>query len=90
MAIYNYIEDLIQVKIQQILAKKENACRCDRCLSDMVACAINGLPVIAYSTADGGIHREVQNLTNDSLKIDIATRCVRAVETVVRNPRHKR
>lgn len=90
MAIYNYLEDLIQVKLQQVLSKKENACRCARCMDDMMAFAVNGLPVISYSTSDGGIHREVQNLTNDSLKIEIATRCVRAVDLVSKNPRHKR
>ncbi|HPG58616.1 MAG TPA: late competence development ComFB family protein [Candidatus Wallbacteria bacterium] len=90
MAIYNYLEDLIQVKIQQILSNKNNVCKCDKCLSDMLAYAINGLPVISYVTSDGGIHREVQNLTNDNLKIELATRCVKAVDLVGKNPKHKK
>ncbi len=89
MAIYNYLEDIITVKIQQILAKKESVCKCDKCLNDMLAYAINGLPVIPYVTSDGGIHREVQNLTNDSLKIEVAARCVKAVDLVSKNPKHR-
>ncbi len=90
MAIYNYLEDIISVKLQQILSNKRDICRCDKCMDDMLAYAINGLPVISYVTSDGGIHREVQNLTNDSLKIEIATRCVKAVEIVGKNPKHKK
>jgi len=89
MAVYNYLEDLIQLKITEILSKREGVCRCDKCTNDMLAFAINGLPVIAYVTSDGGIHREVQNMSNDRLKIDIATRCVKAVEIVSKNPKHK-
>ncbi len=89
MAVYNYLEDIITIKIQQILANKESVCRCDKCLDDMLAYAINGLPAVSYVTSDGGIHRQVQNLTNDALKIEVATRCVKAVDIVSRNPKHK-
>lgn len=88
MIIHNYIEDLIKIKITQLIANRNDICKCDKCLSDMVAYAINGLPTIAYVTSDGGIHREVQNFTNDKLKIEIATRCIKAIEIVTKNPRH--
>lgn len=91
MAIYNFVEDLAFSKVREILSKTGGAaCMCDRCVDDMVAAAINGLPVITYSTSEGGIHREVQNLANDRLRVDLAMRCVRAVEAVSKKPRHNK
>ncbi|HNY11094.1 MAG TPA: late competence development ComFB family protein [Candidatus Wallbacteria bacterium] len=89
MAIYNYVEDLVYHKIHEIVSKnKENICKCDRCIDDMAAHAINGLPVVSYVTAEGGIYREVQNMTNDRLKIDIATKFVKAVDVVSKKSKH--
>jgi len=88
MSVYNYVEDLIFNKINEILSAREGVCRCDRCVSDMIAMAISGLPVIPYVTSEGGIYREIHNMTNDRLKVDVATRCIRAVEHIGRNVRH--
>ncbi len=90
MAIYNYVEDLVYSKIHEIVSKnKDNICKCDRCIDDMAAHAINGLPVVSYVTAEGGIYREVQNMTNDRLRVDIATKCVKAVDVVSKKSKHK-
>lgn len=88
MSVYNYVEDLVFNKINEILSARKGVCRCDRCVSDMMAMAISGLPVVPYVTSEGGIYREVQNMTNDRLKVDVASRCIRAVEHVCRNLRH--
>ena len=90
MAIYNYVEDLVYNKVREILSKnRENVCQCDKCVDDMVAYAINGIPVVSYVSGDGGIFREVQNMTNDRLKIDIVTKCVKAVEVVTQKKKHR-
>ncbi|MEZ7891688.1 MAG: late competence development ComFB family protein [Candidatus Wallbacteria bacterium] len=90
MAIYNYVEDLVYSKILDLLSKKPEVCRCDKCIDDMAALALAGLPVIPYVTPDGGVFRQVQNMTNDKLKIEVATRCIRALETVKNNSKHKK
>ena len=43
MALVNVMEGIVRDKLTEML-KTENCCKCDRCIEDMTALALNKLP----------------------------------------------
>ena len=72
MALVNVMEKLVQEKLEEML-KIENCCKCDRCVEDMTAKALNKLPAKYVSTHNGDhisnqqtTHRQNTDQINDT------------------------
>lgn len=52
MALVNIMEGIVKDKLTEML-KNENCCKCERCVEDMTALALNKLPARYVSTHNG-------------------------------------
>ncbi len=86
MALVNVMESIIDEKLAFML-KDENCCKCDRCMEDMKAMALNQLPAKYVSTHNGELFTKLNALMRQS-SIDINVAVSYAIKTVSDRPSH--
>lgn len=86
MALVNVMESIVDEKIEQML-KEEDCCKCDRCLEDMKAMALNQLPAKYVSTHNGELFSKLDALMRQS-SIDINVAVSYAIRVVSEHPAH--
>lgn len=86
MALVNVMESIIDEKLAQML-KDENCCKCDRCLEDMKAMALNQLPAKYVSTHNGELFSKLTSLMRQN-SIDINVAVSYAIKIVSEKPSH--
>lgn len=86
MALVNVMEGIIDEKLEQML-KEENCCKCERCLEDMKAMALNQLPAKYVSTRNGELFSKLNSLMRQN-SIDINVAVSYAIKTVSERPSH--
>ena len=86
MALVNVMEDIVRDKLTEML-KTENCCKCDRCIEDMTALALNKLPARYVSTHNGELFSKLNSLARQSsVALNIAT--AEAIACVSKRPSH--
>jgi competence protein ComFB len=85
--IKNYMEEAVQNTMEEILARREDVCKCERCLMDIKALALNHLPPKYVVTRKGYVYTKVNELVNQ-FKADITVAVTKALQVVRDNPRH--
>lgn len=83
----NYMEEAVQNTMEEILAHREDVCKCERCLMDIKALALNKLPPKYVVTRKGYVYTKVNELVNQ-FKADITVAIAKAIKVVRENPRH--
>ena len=83
----NYMEDVVDHVILDILNKSNNACKCELCVEDIKAIALNNLKPMYIVTEKGSIYARVNELKSQFVT-DTVKELVKAVEIVSKNPRH--
>ncbi len=87
MELRNYMEDLVLKKMDDVLAKYPDCCKCDHCRTDIAALALNNLPPKYISSHKGSIYARL-----DEMMVENATAIIeeiaKAIEIVSRHPRH--
>lgn len=87
MALVNMMERFVDDKLAAML-ENENCCKCDRCLEDMKAIALNKLPAKYVSTHNGELFSKLDStIRQNSVDLNIAVAA--AIEAVSKNPSHK-
>lgn len=86
MALVNVMENIIDEKLAAML-KEENCCKCDRCLEDMKAMALNQLPAKYVSTHNGELFSKLNSLMRQN-SIDINVAVSYAIKIVSAKPSH--
>ena len=87
----NYMEDLVDQILMDILNNNEDykdVCRCDSCISDIKAKALNNIKPFYITGKKGEIYgeyfiREFQNNTNIVMEV------VKAIECIKNNKTHR-
>ncbi len=87
MLIKNYMEEAVQNTMDEILAHREDICKCERCLMDIKALALNHLPPKYVVTRKGYVYTKVNELINQ-FRADITVAVTRAIRVVREKPRH--
>lgn len=87
MALVNVMESIIDEKLTAML-NDENCCKCDRCVEDMKAMALNQLPAKYVSTRNGELFSKLNALMRQS-SIDINVAISYAIKMVSERPSHK-
>ena len=86
MALVNMMERFVDEKLDAMLAN-ENCCKCERCLEDMKAIALNKLPAKYVSTHNGELFSKLDStIRQNSVDLNIAVAA--AIEAVSKNPSH--
>jgi competence protein ComFB len=83
----NYMEEATDSTIEEILARRDDVCKCDRCKMDIKALALNHLPPKYVVTDRGYVYTKVNELENQ-FKADITVAVTNALKIIRDNPRH--
>lgn len=87
MKIKNHMEDVVINLLFRIVKDKEDICRCDKCLSDIAAIALNRLPPRYVSSEKGEVYSKVQDMSIQ-FEANVITAITEAIHIVSKNPRH--
>jgi hypothetical protein len=83
---YNVMELIVRTKLLMAM-ETLGACTCERCVSDCVALTLNSLPPV-YTVSDADRLREKARLIRGKNEVKITAAIIRAVQTVMKEPRH--
>ncbi len=86
MALVNVMEFIVKEKLGEML-KNENCCKCDRCIEDMTAKALNKLPAKYVSTHNGELFSKLESSVRQN-SVDINFAVAEAIECISKNPSH--
>lgn len=88
MALVNITELIVREKLTEILDEEyPDACRCERCIDDILAIVLNRLPPQYVSTPKGALFKRIDATTPQN-SVDIKIVIVQAIELVKTAPRH--
>lgn len=83
----NYMEDAINHLLPSVLENYSDICKCEKCILDIKAIALNGLKPMYTVTNDGSVYLKLNEM-NNQFRIDIINGIMKAIEIVSKNPRH--
>lgn len=87
MLFKNYMEEAVEYTMEEILARRDDICKCDRCKMDIKALALNHLPPKYVVTDKGYAYTKVNELVSQ-FKADVTVAVTNAMKVVRNNPRH--
>lgn len=88
MELKNYMEEVVLQKIDSVIARYPDCCKCEQCRLDIVALALNNLPPRYVSTHKGDIFVRIQEMEGKN-DVDVIQAIAKAIEIVGKNPRHE-
>ncbi|MDE7293343.1 MAG: late competence development ComFB family protein [Oscillospiraceae bacterium] len=82
----NAKEEIVKTRTE-ILLKDYDCCKCEKCVEDMMALALNNLAPAYVSTHKGELFKRIDStILQNSTDIDIEV--IKAIETVSAKPMH--
>ncbi|MCI5578305.1 MAG: late competence development ComFB family protein [Oscillospiraceae bacterium] len=88
MALVNVMEQIVDEKLEQML-QDEDCCKCERCLEDMKAMALNKLPAKYVSTHNGELFTKLLFMMRQN-SADINVAVSNAIKVVIEHPSHQK
>ena len=82
----NLMEELVINSLEDVL-KDINMCKCETCVTDITAIALNSLPPKYIVTQVGELYSK-SDLLRQQFEVDIISAITKAAVIVKRNPRH--
>lgn len=86
MEVVNVTEIMVKDLIKN-LVEKEDMCKCNQCMNDMYAYALNILPSRYVNSQEGALYSKAY-ATNPQNYVDIKIAIKKAIEVVKKNPNH--
>ena len=87
VTIKNYMEEVVLNLMEGVL-DDINMCKCELCVMDIAAIALNDLPPKYIATEKGELYSKVNSLKNQ-FEVDVISAITKAAVLVKRSPRHK-
>lgn len=87
MKVLNYMEDIVKEQLDDLLSKKEEICKCQKCKFDMMVWALNRLPPKYVITDKGRIYTKLEE-QDIQFKADVARELAKAIIKISKNIRH--
>ena len=87
MELHNYIEKVVREVLDDILARKSDICKCEKCRLDMMAIALNNLPPQYYVSDKGEVFSKLMSTYAD-MRTKVLTEVTKAVMQVEKQPSH--
>lgn len=84
----NMMEHYVDERLNELLDQFD-CCKCEICLEDMKAFALNRLPAKYVSTINGQVFTRIQQEMESQPTVDLDVAVIQAIESVVARPRHK-
>jgi competence protein ComFB len=82
----NYMEEFVFSQMAEVLDEIQ-MCKCEKCIMDVAAIALNGLPPKYVVTEKGELYSKIEAL-RQQFKVDIIAAITKAAVIVKRKPRH--
>jgi competence protein ComFB len=82
----NYMEEIVFNQMKDVLADI-NVCKCEKCMMDIAAIALNDLPTKYIVTEKGELYSKI-NILMQQFEVDVVSAITKAAVLVKRNPRH--
>jgi competence protein ComFB len=86
VTIKNYMEEVVFNLMDGVL-EDINVCRCEGCVMDIAAIALNDLPPKYIATEKGELYSKVNSLKSQ-FEVDVIAAITKAAVLVKRSPRH--
>lgn len=87
MELHNYIEKVVREVLEEILSRKNDICKCEKCRLDMMAIALNNLPPQYYVSDKGEVFSKLMSTYAD-MRTKVLTEVTKAVMQVEKRPSH--
>ncbi len=87
MALVNVMEKIVEEKLESLL-KDRDCCKCERCIEDMKALALNHLPSKYVSTYNGELFSKLDSAARQN-SVDINVAVANAIDCVSAHPSHE-
>ena len=87
MKVFNYMEDMVKEQLEDLLSKREDICKCQKCKFDMMVWALNRLPPKYVITEKGRIYTKLAEQVTQ-FKADVVKELTKAIIKVSKNVRH--
>lgn len=87
MKFLNYMEVMVKESLEELLAEKEDICKCQKCKIDMMVWALNRLPPKYIVTDKGRLYTRLKE-QEIQFKTDIVRELTKAIIQIRKNPRH--
>ncbi|MBE6881104.1 MAG: competence protein ComFB [Ruminococcaceae bacterium] len=85
----NMMEHYVDERLSELLSKND-CCKCEVCVEDMKAYALNRLPSRYVSTVNGEIFTRITQEMESQPTVDLDVAVMQAITSVGANPRHKK
>lgn len=85
--IKNYMEEIVFSLIDEVL-EDINVCKCDKCIQDIAAIALNDLPARYIVSKKGELYSKIDSL-KQQFEVDVISAITKAAVLVKRSPRHE-
>ncbi|KNZ71097.1 Late competence development protein ComFB [Thermincola ferriacetica] len=83
----NYTETVVEQVLKEILADRDDICKCETCQLDIMAKALNNLPPQYYVTDRGEVFSKLLASYLDT-RTKVVTEITKAIMQVSRQPHH--
>lgn len=87
MKVYNYMEDVVKDTLEDLLSKKGDICKCEKCKFDMMAWVLNRLPPKYIVSDKGRIFTKLQGV-EVQFRADVVRELTKAISHITKNPQH--
>lgn len=85
----NYNEEIVTHLLDSILDKFDNICKCEKCIFDIKAIALNSMPPRYIVTETGELFTKLYSKLDNQEIINATSKITQAIEIVSRNPQHQ-
>ncbi len=87
MKLKNYMEDVVLHVLPDILKNYDGICKCEKCVFDIAALALNTLKPHYVVTEKGEVYSKARELYNQ-FEVDVTAAILEAAKLVAEHPRH--
>ena len=85
--VINYMELVVDKLLPKVLNDYEDICKCETCIDDMKAFALNHLKPMYYASEKGEVFMRLNQFLMQ-FNADVTRALTKAIDTVSTNPRH--
>ena len=88
MKLKNYMEDVVLYFLPIVLKDMDGVCKCEDCMNDIAALALNKLKPHYISSEKGEIYSRLEEMYSQ-FRVDVIAAIMESAQQVSKSPRHK-
>jgi competence protein ComFB len=81
------MEEVVQDELEQLLAERDDVCKCQKCKFDMMVWTLNRLPPKYVITDRGRLYTKLKE-QEIQFKADVVQELTKAIDVIRKHPNH--